>query len=512
MGTDLNDVRPTTNVRMGEILESQHGDQSYLYPYTTGFDVPGGVGGVVSGHVHDGTNGVVMPVPLAQWYLGAKLPPMTDSDISASASPAYGLLTYAPFYVPPGVDEVAVVMYGASGHASEFTFGESFHFQIYDDSGAAVFASSADTSLHKFILGTVSNVGDSPTWRVAGAITRPAVPVVADAINILVMYAYDGRDLPNTGNAVGYRSVDALLIFPGILRTEYPPVPAFQPGAYTDTAVRVPGQNEWITGATTKEPYAAFDATEFDDNRAISSMMVNKMAGNNALLGELAYGLPAGGNAVGHSNDQSYKGHNHGNAAASGAGGEVTVSDLDSSGARVGMPLGAWAFGVGRGPFTNRAGHPRMDEKGATFVNGRWTGQIYAPCLRSTATGNTYYTVTEALVFRMPDSPATDYSGGSTELVLTFVCYNDSGQTMTIRATPSIVGGATGSGQTCTMVTGGTGSHPGPRGVAEIQNFALPSGAAGELCSIEIEMKVASGSGDIDDGPMIYGCCLHLKG
>ena len=113
-------------------------------------------------------------------------------------------------------------------------------------------------------------------------------------------------------------------------------------------------------------PFTSFDDSMFDDDMAVSSYLVQRMALNEAVLFERATGQPVGSRA-----SATFSGHSH-----EGDNGVVAVTD--NVGAEMFQLLGCWHYGVGRRPDAVSAGSHFEDDMNAS-ADDTWSGRLFAP-------------------------------------------------------------------------------------------------------------------------------------
>jgi hypothetical protein len=455
-GLESNDIRPGRPIRRADI-NTLAKDQACVYEEITGRPVPGGSGGATA-HVHDGTDGAVIPIALASWHPSAALPPKSAPAGTSGFSP----FQFAPMYVPTGFSTVRVVALVSAPDAIGLTRVVSF-----------------DSSLAQT---------DSALFQLANPTTNPLLPH-DDGSGFLSMFA-DVAVTPGEVNCIrvdaweSYHRQDGAtplpeLVIPAIVVLPYlgAPVPlmAFPGSRISNTDVRVP-PTDYHVGT---DAFTSFSDHMIADKRALSSYLTTGLQANDALLWEL---LRGGG---------TYAGHNHA---------DDTATDLNSSGALIEHPLGSWSCGVARDPGGGT--HPTADQQ---ETPAPWSGRIFGHCLTATTTKSGAIRVR----FRLPgmlDSHALDSVGGATTKIrAAALVYNDQSKSggLTVEAQLGVSGGGS-LGTEATDSTSTTGVNLLTMG--NLDASGSPGDGLMQSCIFRLQQASASSRAS-----MLYGACVWIE-
>ena len=477
VGLEYRDLRPGRDVLMSQ-LEEVAGDQAAVYEAITGQKIPDASTISATPHVHDGTDGEVIPLPLA---CGG---PKATLSALATTNDKYQPVLHFPLFIPTGVSQVKFVGLSSGGEVAHFA-----------QAGLTTNADGGFPST-QYETKKIDEVTGWTLWEMTLDVASEG------AINVFRLEVWNGADDPDGNTPItGARSLEGWCIYP--IQAKIAPFTADEPivalpyvaPSVTDTSVRLPSGTQHLGS----DAYTSFDQNRFTNKRSVDGHMLQGFALNDALNWELASGLPAGGNAEGHSNVNgggsiSHAGHTHGGEA-----------DLENTGALIEQPLGAWALGVRRAPVAS-SGHFESDMESPPEY--AWQGQIMAPCPR---TDLSIVNVGEML-FRLPAldaQHALDTVGGATtKIVGTILLYNgvfDEVNVSTLYFTIKNISGGSAGTAVSVSVPASTGFHL----------ITMPEmDASGDPGSTGLEQRVLI---SVDQGGKtfpklaILGACIHLK-
>jgi len=298
-------------------LERCAKDQAALHREITGFDVPNAPGSdQATPHVHDGTDGVIIPIPIGWAQPFASVWRHADD----SGTDQWAILSWIPIYCQTSRVRVYLRTRSNIGQVTDTTQVQSF---LGTD-----LTSPTDTAQFR-------QVGASLRGKVNAedVVTAYAdVDVTAGEWNALAIRVWDGYYMAGGAAVPATRLYDTITVFP----STHVPGPTPQPWApptVTSTDVQTPDSR--YPSESSSNAYTPLDSGMVGASRAVSSYIGVSSQMNDALLSEVLDGRPAGSNAVGHSNDASYAGHCH-------AG---STSDYDLCGADIVQPLVCASYG-----------------------------------------------------------------------------------------------------------------------------------------------------------------------
>lgn len=414
-GVNVNDVRPHARGRQLQDLKNIAKDQAMAFESITGRKVPPASGAhaiSATPHVHDGTTGAIIPIPVVQEWVGGEFSPST------STTGDFAKFAWSCFFAPAGVTTMRVFVL-----TSTPAIINHMRARGWDDTLTVV--STADFSalnpeFHDYVV------------EMTGRVAVYADVTVTPGLSAISLEIYDG----NQQNGVP--------IFRPLTVDSYTIVPWAGPprrvSAYFDPDVSsseyvVPASTQYLGGGADTTAFTSYDDGMFTDGRAVGSFLTQPMSLNDALLWEILAGRPAGDNTDGHTNDAHYIGHNHGGASS----GWLEIGD------DIDQPLVACSWGVGR----QRAASSQfftVDEP--TTPAADWSGRIYAAHISTTSTAP--QTLAE-IPFRMPTAQSANIQG-SGRLRFAVLAYYDAGKAVTCNVTGKIYDdtGASG-GSTCTI-------------------------------------------------------------
>lgn len=467
-GLDISEVRPGQRRRMLQQLKTVHEDQCELFERITGIKVPNA--GTISAtpHAHDGSDSVVLPLPLAHGHLAASCP---AANVSMAA--AFAPLVYPCFYAPPGVDKVRVSVFAPLGEA-----------QMVDGD---LLASTHDASFSYHAEDQVFR----RVPRVAGVTNELIcdIDVEAGAVNILRLDLWDGEYRRGSESITQTdRTVQDFLVRPKVGTSAR--VHPYSPSATATNPLLVPDATYHLG----TDAFISIPEEMFTDYRSVNSFLTTAVMSNAALLIELLTSkvpAPNSASSAAGLNHKIWGGHNH-----KGDGG----SDLDDSGDELGFALGSWTYGVGRKAPGAATGHYDVDD-----VGNSWIGRLYGPAIAGGGSTDTYYGIARHF-FRLHDilnASKYDSSGGSTTKLKAAVWLdNDQGKTggMTVECRlESQDGGSAG-----TPVEVAT-STDGKQLLTFDDMDAADAGSDVNVQALRVRMKQANAPGA---GQVVYSSCV----
>lgn len=488
-GLAHNLVRPGAKTRKTD-MEDLLKDSAVCYESLTSYKAPSAASISATPHVHDGTNGAIIRLPLSHggnWHMG--LNRRSGSPVSGGVDySGFYPIVWVPFYAPPGVDEVIVVLFLKNSDGIN-----EFRATVQN-------TSLADTDSQGPSEGfvSVSASAGQYSWLNPGvrdyAVRGWEMSCTAGTVNVLRIDAWDGRfDHTYAGPLVGT---------PGA--TELPPTRAVRGYAVLPVVRRPPGVTPKVTATysstathllSQNQSYVSYDSALVANDRAVPSYLLTTEHKNFNLLYEATTGQPAALRG-----SVTVAGHNH-REDGDGASLDVSGADIDHS-------LGSWAYGVLRPPpdiglLGASGGYSAKDmPKGDyTFAN-EWWGTPIAPCIdQVNATSGTYYTVFEH-IFRMPAVKDLTSAGGN--IRASALVYNDSNETMNVRFS---IGDTSGSySTTATAAASGSGDR---QLVTTLGGIACGSRDAIRRLKVEIQLAALKGAHTVTSG--IYGVCLWYE-
>ena len=335
-GLTIQSVRPYQKVRMLQQLLTIAEDQAFNYEYLHDQAVPGGSGSSVQ-HIHDGTDGLIIPIPAANAVLGATLPNANGSGTDQWQPLVRQLIRTG------GETTWRVWVFTTTPTSLQKTI----RVVVWDSSLAV---SEIVTELD---LVTGFTYGDLQCLYAD-------VTVDATAYNVVSVECWDGLYYPGGVGVVDTRRVETVTMGP--YDGDPYPVRQVSPPLVSSNSVGVPS----MTLHRASYPFTSFDDSMFDDDMAVSSYLVQRMALNEAVLFERATGQPAGSRS-----SATFSGHSH-------EGDTGVVAVTDNVGAEMFQLLGCWNYGVGRRPDAVPAGSHFEDDMNAS-ADDTWSGRIFAP-------------------------------------------------------------------------------------------------------------------------------------
>lgn len=455
-GVDVNRVRPGVRDRQGDILEIVAEDQSCAYEMITGIKNPYAATIAATPHVHDGTNGPVIPIPLLSTWINGEFYPSTSELIRGNSgwSPVVRQIQFTP----AGVDYVRAWV----------TVGTVATLQVLR-------ATNFDNALAVFWIAEFTAVGVYDGVVVAYA-DMQVTPSVLNVFQLEYRTANGQFPLPQNGDRVFSFTVVPL------------------PGGPTAAESYINQGATSTTTARTSSTFFGFQEAAFDDDRPISGHMVRKLATNDAQLYEMATGQPASGMSA-----VQWVGHCHGAA--------TSVSTVSAHGAVIDQPLLAINFGVRRTRTGKITGRFDDDEAEGTLAD--MEGRIF--CSQLLVASGTAYQTLDAYPFHMPAQIAANiHTGAGLKLkVAALVHVNTTHITSgTVRAT--ILNEALSvSGTSTTLTTSGSGLQI-VSGTIDYHGSATV-GRTGERAMLSLEAKRDSAYAGSAGSFGILSACLYLE-
>lgn len=450
-GLNINDVRPYRRVRMLQQLKTIAEDLAYAYKAGTGVAVPGAPGSdVAADHVHDGTDGAVIPLPFFHACLGAQL------NASTTASGGWQPFFRQVFYAPTGQDRIRVRVFTRNPFALT---ANGLRCVVRSVSAGLPVTAEVTTW-------ATDDAGGAGLFDVNGEVS-----ISAPALNVVEVSAWSGANgiggLPIVG-----RDVVAVLGVPAIGQpfTAY----SYRDSSTASGQVKTPSASQYL-GANA---FTSFDDAMFTDGRAVASWLVQGLNKNFAYLWERMTGLPLPLNGSSHTNDVRWRGHAHaGDTAASTASANL--------GAEIEHALGAWYHGVGLRP-NDVANYLTVDQVSAD--DDTWTGRIHAPTLEESTTGSDE-TVAEHFV-RLPKGQTAGYaaSGRLRAAALVYADFSKAGTTTVTFTMLNSSGSSAGTSATATVTAGGPAWQ-----VVQVSGLdASGTGSGQERQKLRVAIKQAS--------------------
>lgn len=394
-GIDINDVRPHARTRQLQHVKTIAQDQALLFEEITGRKVPPASGAhsiSATPHVHDGTTGAVIPIPLSTEYVGGSFSP------SSADAGDFAKFAWPCFFAPAGVTTVRVIVTTTSPLIINHMRARSW------DDTLTVVATGTFDFLAKDFPEQYDTVADLHAVYCDLTVT-PGLSAVS-------LELYDGTLHNGVPTAFPLR-VESYAIVP-YLGPPRPIAPYFDPLVSSDLVV-LPASDHYLNGTGDDSAFTSFDDGMFTDGRAVSSYIVQGETLNDGLLYELGTGRPAGDNVDAHTNAAHYRGHGHGGSS----------SGWTEIGADIDQPLVATSYGVAR-QRNGSALYFTKDEP--TTPAADWTGRIFGAHISTTSTTQQQVSVS---MFRMPNAQSANIQGSGR---LRFAClaYYDASKSVTV--------------------------------------------------------------------------------
>lgn len=404
-GTPHHEVRPGSGVR-GSTVRRWLRDQAAVYEGITGVKAPNAASIAATPHVHDGTDGALIRLPLFASAHRMSLPPRSTALFDGGISyEGFYPVDWRPFFTPKGVSQIAVLVQSSPGTV------KSLRVTTQDASFAVVGRMDGSEALSEPWFQS----GDDPVHAFI-------VDVDPGAVNLFKLEAWDGKY--DVGEAVGYafdeteetrralptgRRITSIVAVP-IARAPHIVPAATRPSLADDARVKTPAA------------FTSFDDHLVQDDRGLASYVLVNAQKNDALLYERLVGRPAGARS-----SLTHAGHNH-----KGGGDELGV-DIDHA-------LGSWGYGVLRPPssgIANEFNDVMYEDAPAGNASFRpsdaWSGHPSAPWLHmGAASTNTDYELFRHRV-RIPDLAAANLASGTGKLKLAALVW-DAGVGLSVKA------------------------------------------------------------------------------
>lgn len=469
-GTEHNDVRPGATVKRA-VVENWLKDQAAVYEGITGAAVPNAGAIAATPHVHDGTNGALIRLPLAHSALPALLYARDAILVSGGTNyEDYYPWEWRPFFAPAGVTRVAVLVLMRNL--------ETFDSLRCTMQSAVLADIDQQTRQDGFTSAGKPWLAPGGGLHVGGWL----MDVTAGAVNVVKLEAWDGYYVPGTvvsGSVIGerlplLRSVQGFAVVP-IEREPVSVAPAMSPVVTDNVRVKVPSS------------FTSFDDHLVQPNRALPSYVLVSALKNDALLREVLTGRPAANRSV-----ATFDGHSHKNDAA---------TSLDDSGADIDHALGSWGYGTVRPPVEQTGltewAYADVPAGDGTFENA-WDAAIAPQPNISSSAPATDYTLFYHRV-RIPAAIAANLAAGTGKLKLAALVY-DLGVTITVQA-------ALGNAAATSFDTVASGSSGGA-GREVITISGLECTRPEEVNTLRIQIRYAT---EKAQSLAIYGVCLYYE-
>lgn len=463
-GLAANDLRPGVRKRIGQQMLQIAKDQNAVYEETTGVKIPAAATIAAAPHVHDGTNGAIIPIPLFSVFIGGVFYPSTGTTVRNNGgwSPVVQQIQWTPtgvtkvrYWVTVGTLATLGLLRVSTLDSSQTLVGQQAFTPGPLVNGTStgycdVSVTGGDLTIHKLEYRT--------------AVSGFLIPSAGDVVQTFTGYPYaGGGNNPAPYILQGSNSLDVL----------------------------VPTATQYAPASTGHHP---MHEENFADDDAISGFMCHALAYNEGQLFELVTGQPYPGKA-----SKVWAGHNHGAA--------TSVTTSSSKGADMDQPLLAVNYGVRR-TAVGKTDH-RFDDDEAEGTLADMTGRIWCSQL-TTSTGTSYQTL-GGYPFEMPAALAANIQGGSSRLRFAALVHVSSARITTGTVRASIANstfGASGtagtyqsSGDGLQIVTGAIDYH----GASDVAY-------TGEMAHLFIDAKrdtnyVASVAPTMG----ILSCCLYYE-
>ena len=463
-GVAANDLRPGVRKRIGQQMLQIAKDQVAVYEETTGIKIPAAATIAATPHVHDGTSGAIIPIPLFSVFIGGTFYPSTGTTVRNNGgwSPVVQQIQWTPtgvttvrYWVTVGTLATLGMLRVSTLDSSQALVGQETFTPGPLVNGIStgycdVTVTGGDLTIHKLEYRT--------------AISGHVLPSAGDSVYTFVGYPFAGAgDNPLPYIPQGANSLDVL----------------------------VPTATQYAPASTGHHPT---QEENFADDDAISGFMCHALAYNEGQLFELVTGQAYPGKAV-----RLWKGHNH--------GASTTVAPNNSKGADMDQPLLAVNYGVRRTAVGKTTSRYDDDEAEGTLAD--MTGRIWCSQLLN-ATGTSYQTL-GSYPFEMPAALAANIQGGTSRLRFAALVHVSSARITTGTVRASIANstfGASGtagtyqsSGDGLQIVTGAIDYH----GAADVAY-------AGEMAHLVIDAKRDTNYVAAVLPTMgILSCCLYYE-
>lgn len=459
-GTPHNEVRPGSGVR-GSTVRRWLRDQAAVYEGITGKPVPHAPSIAATPHVHDGTNGAIIRIPLAHGAFTVGLPRRQSILFDAGTYyEGFYPFEWRPFYVPKGITQVAVMVL-----MRRLETFETLRCTIQNELLGVIDQQTRETGVTR--LPWQQPPGDLQVgcWFMT---------VTPGAVNVLKLEAWDGYYQPGAVLAdapVGVplpenRGVSGWAVVPVERAPQRIPA-ATRPSFADDVRVKTPST------------FTSFDDHLVQNGRALPSYVLVKALQNDALLYERLTGRPAGARSA-----PTLEGHDH-----RGAGDEFGV-DIDHA-------LGSWGYGTLRAPPVGASvAYSSADVPGS--YDNIWTAPCAVQLSMANSSPSTDYTLFQHRV-RIPELDASHLANGTGKLKFAALVY-DAGVGATIKA-------SMGDAEATSWDTVGSAAASGTgREVLVIEG--LECSRPREINSLRIQVRYSSKK---DKAFGLYGTCLYYE-
>lgn len=468
-GVQAADGRPGAFIKETTLQAIAKG-QAWAYEATTGQKVPNAGSISATPHVHDGTDGALMRLPLFTAWLGASLPGVPAN--ASTVTPGWGRFVYVPVPVPDGVTEVSLVLVGEGVHVPETV-------------RATLLSSSLVENEEPVPVELLERGHHFDTYTERRAF-HCRLQANAGEVNVLRVEAWAGKSLPSAADDDNgpyleqfARVIDSVHLLP----VDQPPAvvtPAQYPATTSDAL------------SSSDADFVSFDDAEVQNDCALNPYLLKEMNANTGRLHELITGRARGLESEGN---RLFVGHNHADDGA---------SDLDDSGAGIFHNVGSWFYGVVRGISAADTNRPNFDEVAATPTSsGSWSGNIIAPVLTAVSSAETCAVHN----LRLPSLKSSNLTGTS-KLKYAVLLWKDDTDSTTVAVQMSDADGGSSDAATSSATTSAGRSLITGEVDAEVDGLAT-STQDGLLAAVEL---VVQNSKAAANNVAVYGLCLWLEG
>ena len=258
-GLEYGTVKPASRERMLQQLQTVAKDQACTLKAITNVNPPNSSAPYHSAHDH-GAIGAPIAIPYAQHSVSVKL--QERAELENEGWQSFG---FAPFYVPQGITQVAII----AVFFSPARANTAFKFQVFNQSGD--------------LLPNQENYEIKEGSATASFI----VDVLGGEVNSINMLGY--RSLASSD-----KRLETVIVTPQITKSRQ-----IQNTDYYDNSSNFPNAAQYSS-----DYFTSFDSAMFADGMPVSSYILSSLSLNDALLYEVLTGSNAQGRARGN-NDWS---------------------------------------------------------------------------------------------------------------------------------------------------------------------------------------------------------------
>jgi len=478
-GLEANTIRPGAAAVRTQI-QALADDQAFAWESLVDLVVPDGGSQLATGHIHDGTTGAQIRIPLAQGRLNANLAPR-DLAWAAAADdddPGYFPFVFTPVFVPAGVTSILIWVTVNSPVTAETLTASTYSASIVRQT--------------VYVQPQVAGPENFP-WLNSG---RPGIHVVfwrfavnPGAINFVRIEAWDGHTMPGTDREDGAKIPLQRRV------TDWGCGDLKEPNPYP-MEYRDPAGSSQLTTADIDLPanFSPMDDAVLPVDGAFSAWHSVFAVKNLAMLAEVCTGKAAG---LLPQSAASFTGHTHGAGTA-----------RNDSGADIDACLGAWAYGTIREPTNGAAGYANVHTAdGSANV---WSGRIIAPTAKASTTKF------ELVQHRVRLPRGTDanlgITGSTTKIKVAVLLWSLNKADPEVFATLALNSGATPGTEKsdATPVVAGPGLSAGEYQLYVIDNVeASPSASGdGDIAQLSISIQAPS---SVSGNYVILGACAYWE-